>query len=382
MTGADSQKTILIVDDTPSNVTVINALLCGTYRTRVATSGKAALDLLGVGPLPDLVLMDVVMPDMDGYAVCRALQADARTAELPVIFLTASNDVADEVKGFESGAVDYITKPISPPTLLARVKNHLLLTEARRYLRTQNEELERRVGHRTQEIGMLQEATIVALASLAETRDNETANHVRRTQRYVRILAQELQKQTRFAKFITPEWLESLFRSSALHDIGKVGIPDRILLKPGKLTDAEFEIMKTHSRLGSDAIAAAERHLESSSTFLAMAGEIALSHHEKWDGKGYPLGLSGEDIPLAARLMALADVYDALISKRVYKPAFPHEKAVAIIREGRGNHFDPVLVDAFEQVCEQFRQLALELPDSDEEVERKARASDFSAVNP
>lgn len=229
---------------------------------------------------------------------------------------------------------------------------------------------------------MLQEATIVALASLAETRDNETANHVRRTQRYVRILAQELQKQTRFAKFITPEWLESLFRSSALHDIGKVGIPDRILLKPGKLTDAEFEIMKTHSRLGSDAIAAAERHLESSSTFLAMAGEIALSHHEKWDGKGYPLGLSGEDIPLAARLMALADVYDALISKRVYKPAFPHEKAVAIIREGRGNHFDPVLVDAFEQVCEQFRQLALELPDSDEEVERKARASDFSPVSP
>lgn len=320
------------------------------------------------------------MPQMDGYEVCRALKKDPRTAEIPVIFLTGSTDTNDEVHGFEAGAVDYITKPISPPVLLARVKTHLMLTEARHLLKEQNQLLESRVEERTRELGMLQEATIVALASLAETRDNETANHVRRTQNYVRLLAQELRKDPDYASVITDSWLDSLYRSSALHDIGKVGIPDRILLKPGKLTPEEFEIMKTHSRLGSDAIAAAERHLGTESSFLAMAGEIALSHHEKWDGSGYPLGLAGEAIPLVARLMALADVYDALISKRVYKAAFSHEKAVSIIREGRGSHFDPRVVDAFEKVLDRFDALARQLPDSDEEVERRARMSDLPSA--
>lgn len=371
------QKTVLIVDDTPSNITVINAVLSGHYRTRVATSGRSALDLVRVGPIPDLILLDVVMPQMDGYEVCRSLKADALTSEIPVIFLTASTEDTDEVLGFDAGAADYITKPINPPVLLARVRTQLQLTEAHQLLIRQNQELESRVEERTREIGMLQEATIVALASLAETRDNETANHVRRTQNYVKLLAQELRKAPAHASVITDSWLESLYRSSALHDIGKVGIPDRILLKPGKLTPEEFDVMKTHSRLGSDAIAAAERHLGTKSSFLAMAGEIALSHHEKWDGTGYPLGLSGESIPLVARLMALADVYDALISKRVYKDAFSHEKAVSIILEGRGKHFDPQVVDAFEKVLDRFAELARQLPDSEEEVERRARLSDL-----
>ncbi|MBI3929959.1 MAG: response regulator, partial [Armatimonadetes bacterium] len=281
--NAEDRKTVLIVDDTPSTVSIINSLLCGPYRTQVATNGRAALDLVRSGRRPDLILLDIVMPEMDGYQVCAALKADPATREVPVVFLTASTDAQDEVKGFDAGAADYITKPISPPTLLTRVKTQLTLTEARQFLQQQNRLLEERVLDRTREIGMLQEATIVALASLAETRDNETGNHIRRTQRYVKTLAQELQKQPRFAGVLTDPWIQSLYQSSALHDIGKVGIPDRILLKPGKLTAEEFDIMKTHARLGREAIAAAEMHLVGKSAFLAMAGEIASSHHEKWD---------------------------------------------------------------------------------------------------
>lgn len=272
--------------------------------------------------------------------------------------------------------MDFINKPISPPQVLARVRTHLALTEARQGLQEQNLLLEHKVMQRTREILMLQEATIVALASLAETRDNETGNHIRRTQRYVMHLAQELQRQPRFAALLTDPWIQSLYQSSALHDIGKVAIADRILLKPGKLTAEEFDVMKTHARAGRDAIAGAARYLGAKSDFLTMASEIAYSHHEKWDGSGYPEGLRGEAIPLSGRLMAVADVYDALISKRVYKKAFPHDQAVAIIREGRGAHFDPAVVDAFEQLSDNFRLLAEQWPDSDEEVARKARLGD------
>jgi putative two-component system response regulator len=215
-------------------------------------------------------------------------------------------------------------------------------------------------------VSKIQDVTIMALASLAETRDNETGAHIRRTQHYVRELARALRPHPRFSGFLTDEVIELLFKSAPLHDIGKVGIPDAILLKPGKLTTEEFEIMKTHTTLGRDALAVAERMLDVPNSFLRFAREIAYSHQEKWDGSGYPEGLAGDAIPVSARLMALADVYDALISRRVYKPPFSHEKAVAIISEGRDSHFDPDIVDAFMAIAERFREIAKQYADEDE----------------
>ena len=286
-----------------------------------------------------------------------------------MIFLTAKVQVEDEEFGLRLGAVDYITKPISPPIVLARVETHLTLKRARQFLQDRNAYLEAEVWRRSREVMAIQEVTIMAMASLAETRDNATGNHIRRTQHYVRVLAQHLRHHPRFAAALNDETIELLFKSAPLHDIGKVGIPDRILLKPGRLTPNEFEIMKTHAALGRDAIAAAERYLDTPDSFLRFAREIAYSHQEKWDGSGYPEGLWGEQIPLSARLMAVADVYDALISRRIYKPALPHEQAVAMIREGRDQHFDPDIVDAFLECAEQFRTIAARFAD-DEQVWR------------
>jgi len=369
-----NKPTILIVDDTAENLTVMNALLKDDYRTKIANTGERALKIAGAEPRPDLVLLDIMMPGMDGYEVCRRLKADAATAAIPVIFLTAKTEVEDEQMGFDVGAVDYITKPISPPIVMARVKTQLTLKAAADFLRDKNAYLETEVGKRTKEVQVVQDVTIMAMASLAETRDNETGNHIRRTQNYVRALARKLQGNPLFAAQLDDGTVEMLYKSAPLHDIGKVGIPDAILLKPGKLTDEEFRVMKTHTSLGRDAILAAEKLIEAPSSFLKLAREIAHYHQEKWDGSGYPEGLAGESIPLSARLMAVADVYDALISKRVYKPPFPHDKAVAIIREGRDKHFDPHVVDAFLQIAEEFEQIAGRYADSDDEVKAKARA--------
>jgi len=233
--------------------------------------------------------------------------------------------------------------------------------------------LEEEVLKRTREVQMIQDVTIVAMASLAETRDNETGNHIRRTQNYVRVLAKQMQTHPRFRDVLTDETIELLYKSAPLHDIGKVGIPDRILLKPGKLTPEEFEIMKTHTTLGRDAILAAEARLDVSNSFLSLAREIAYSHQEKWDGSGYPEGLSGDDIPLSARLMAVADVYDALISRRVYKAPLSHDDAVAVIVEGSGAHFDPDLVAGFVELESEFRAIAQQFSDSDAEIRAKAQ---------
>jgi putative two-component system response regulator len=359
------KQSILVVDDTPDNLTLMTGLLKDEYRTKVANNGERALKVAATLPHPDLILLDIMMPGMDGYEVCQRLKADPATAEIPVIFLTAKTEVEDEQKGFDVGCVDYVTKPISPPIVLARVKTHLLLKSARDFLKDQNAYLEAEVERRTKEVQVVQDTTIMAMGSLAETRDNETGNHIRRTQHYVRVLADKLKVNPAFAKELDEHTIELLFKSAPLHDIGKVGIPDGILLKPGKLTPEEFEIMKTHTTLGRDAILAAEKNLHAPSSFLRYAREIAYSHQEKWDGSGYPEGLVGPLIPLSARLMAVADVYDALISKRVYKPPFPHEKAVEIIREGRGKHFDPEIVDAFAEVTGEFRKIAEVFADSD-----------------
>lgn len=363
--GVMQKPTILLVDDSPDNIALLSALLKEQYKIRIATNGIKALQIAAADPLPDLLLLDVVMPEMDGYETCRRLKADARTADIPVIFLTARVRPEDEEMGLGLGAADYITKPISPPIVMARVATQLQLKNARQQLKNQNGHLEQMVGLRTRELVKMQDATIMAMASLAETRDNETGNHIRRTQAYVEALARKLQPHPRFAALLTDANIELLFKSAPLHDIGKVGVPDRILLKPGRLDAEEFEIMKLHTVYGRDAILSVERQLGGSNGFLTFAREIAYSHQEKWDGSGYPEGLSGDDIPTSARLMAVADVYDALITRRVYKPAFSHDKAMSIMREGRGKHFDPDILDAFLEIEEQVRAIAGQYRDDD-----------------
>ncbi len=352
------KPTILVVDDTPDNITLLCSLLGEQYRNKVATNGPRALKIALDSPQPDLILLDIMMPDMDGYEVCRQLKADSRTAHIPIIFLTAKTQEGDETKGFELGAVDYITKPITPPILMARVHTHLALQDARKFLERQNEVLEEQVEQRTRQLAALQDAIIIAMASLAETRDNDTGHHIRRTQHYIRELALRLRRQERFAVLLEDRFIATLYKSAPLHDIGKVGVPDRILLKPGRLTPEEFEEMKRHTIYGRDAIIAAEKSLEAPESFLVVARDIAYSHHEKWDGTGYPQGLAGEEIPLSARLMALADVYDALITKRIYKEAIPHDDAVTIIRDGSGTHFDPEVVNVFLEVQDKFAAIA------------------------
>jgi putative two-component system response regulator len=344
---ADGQRTILIVDDSPENLAVLNGLLQPAFRVLAANSGERALRVAASSPPPDLVLLDVMMPGLDGYQVFERLRAQPATREIPVIFVTALDGRAAELRGLELGAVDYITKPIVPPVLLARINNQLELKRARDWLKDQNAVLEAEVARRMAENDLTQRVGIRALAHLAETRDPETGNHILRTQAYVNRLALALRHHPRFSARLTERYIDLLTRSAPLHDIGKVGIPDHILLKPGKLSPAEWEIMKTHAKIGSDAIERAERDIEMPLDFLSAAKEIARWHHEKWDGGGYPDGLAGEAIPVAARLMALADVFDALICARVYKPAFPYEKARDIIAEGRGSHFDPAVCDAF-----------------------------------
>ncbi|MFQ2102796.1 HD-GYP domain-containing protein [Aeromonas sanarellii] len=358
--------TILVVDDTPDNLMLMAELLKDKYRVKLANNGEKALRILAGAPLPDLILLDIMMPGLSGLQVAEQLQQDARTRHIPIIFLTSMAAVESELQGLALGAVDYITKPISPSRVLARVETQIKLKAAADFLRDQNDFLEQEVQRRTREVVAIQEVTIQAMASLAETRDNETGNHIRRTQHYVKLLAELLRDHPRFRHFLNDETIHLLFKSAPLHDIGKVGIPDHILLKPGRLTKEEFEIMMTHTTLGRDAIQRAEDQLGFPVDFLRLAKEIAYSHQEKWDGSGYPLGLSGDDIPISARLMAVADVYDALISHRVYKPGMPHEEAVDIIRQGGGWHFDPDVCAAFLSATEQFKAIAERFSDSEQ----------------
>ncbi|TAN65310.1 MAG: two-component system response regulator [Methylobacter sp.] len=340
-------QTILIVDDSPENLTVLSELLLPTYRVLAAASGPKALRIASTEPHPDLILLDVMMPEMDGYQVFEQLRAAPATRDIPVIFVTAMDKMEAELHGLDVGAVDYITKPIVPPIVLARVHTQLELKQARDWLRNQNDYLEAEVAKRMAENESIQEVSIRALAHLAETRDPETGNHILRTQRYVQQLALSLRTHPRFASTLTDHYIHLLARSAPLHDIGKVGIPDAILQKPGPLTPEEWEIMKTHSQLGSEAIELAERDAEKAVEFLSLAKEIARWHHEKWDGTGYPDSLSNDAIPLSARIMALADVFDALISRRVYKNPMPYAEVKILIATGRGRHFDPDMTDVF-----------------------------------
>jgi len=359
------KQKVLIVDDAPENIRILMETLKEDYAVIAAVNGEKALQLAAANPVPDIILLDVVMPGMDGYTVCRRIKSDEKTGNIPVIFITGKSDESDERRGFELGAVDYITKPFSTDLVRARVRNHLAL-------KRHQDRLEELVRERTSELVTTRDGLIFGLATLAEYRDPETGGHIRRTQHYMRAMAQHLQEHPRFSGFLNEESTRLLYKSAPLHDIGKVAVPDCILLKPGKLTSEEFDEMKKHTLYGRETITKIEMELqgEVSSTFLRFAEVIAYTHHERWDGSGY-YSLSGELIPIPGRLMALADIYDALISKRVYKPPFPHEKAVDIIINGDGRtmpgHFDPDVLQAFTELQETFRQIAIDFADHEEE---------------
>ncbi|CAK0771278.1 Cyclic di-GMP phosphodiesterase PA4781 [Gammaproteobacteria bacterium] len=357
---------ILVADDQPTVLLVLEAMLEDHYQVHAFEDGGPLMAYVNAGGRVDIVLTDVMMPGLDGFDLCRQLKAHPVTRGIPILFLTGLDRDADETFGLSLGAEDFIHKPFSPAVVLARVRAHLALAQARQELTQRNEELERVVQERTREIVRrreqliaAQEATITALCTLAEVRDNETGNHILRTQHYVRLLGEELLEHPRFRSSLSDDRVRAIFKSAPLHDVGKVAIPDAILLKPGKLDTAEWAIMRRHCEYGRDAIVKAAGTLNGDeSPFLNFAAEIAYSHHERWDGSGYPQGLAGEAIPLSARLMAVADVYDALISRRVYKPAFSHEQAVAMITTERGTQFDPDIIDAFSNLTDLFAHIA------------------------
>jgi putative two-component system response regulator len=349
---------VLIVDDTPANLSLLANLLKATYDIRVANSGAKALELAQVEPLPDAILLDVMMPNMDGWTVCERLKSIEATARIPTLFLTAKNSIQDEEHGLNLGAVDFISKPISPPIVLARLRTHLQNREYQKILEDKAGWLEIEVQKKLTRINHLQEASIMVMVSLAEFRDECTGWHIKRTQEFVKTLALELSKHPKLASVLTPEYMEKLFKSAPLHDIGKIAIPDRVLLKPGKLTTEEFEVMKGHAEKGARMLRQAQQYTSENDGFLQVAVEIAHYHHEKWDGSGYPDKLSGEAIPLAARIMAVADVYDALTTVRPYKSAFGHQEALEMMRRESGSHFDPMIFSVLENCQSRFVEIA------------------------
>jgi putative two-component system response regulator len=327
------KQTILVVDDAPENIDVLDGILKGDYKIKAALNGERALKIAGSHSPPDLILLDIMMPGMDGYEVCQKLKTNDATRKIPVIFVTAMGETEDESKGFKMGCVDYITKPVSPSLVRARVKTHLLLYD-------QNRVLEEKVQERTKQLKQAFEAiktasldTIYRLSRAAEFKDEDTGAHIQRISHYAAATARKMG--------LKEKTIESILYAAPMHDIGKIGIPDRVLLKPGKLDQDEWKIMMQHTLFGGRILEGADKG------FLRVGEVIALTHHEKWDGNGYPHGLKGRKIPLVGRIVAVCDVFDALISKRPYKEPFSLEKSFEIIREGRGGHFDPNVVDAF-----------------------------------
>ncbi|MBI6872104.1 response regulator [Clostridium aciditolerans] len=350
------KSVIMIVDDVSENLMLlVNIMKNQGYKIKALPNGKMAVKAALNNP-PDLILLDVMMPDIDGYEVCKILKKDKRFESIPIIFVSALSDSFDKVKAFEVGCVDYVSKPFDSREIGARVKAHLTIRYLQKKVERYNSELEKVVSEQVKEISKGHLSIIAAMTKLAEARDDDTGRHIERTQNFCKIIAEELQKKDEFKNIIDDNFIINIFNSSPLHDIGKIAIPDRILLKPGKLTPEEFEIMKTHADIGRDYLKDAYNKLTKNS-FLKMGVEIAGGHHEKWDGSGYPMGLSEADIPLSARIMAVADVYDALRSKRVYKDSFSHEKSVKIILEGKGKHFDPIIIDAFLNVEKEFNRI-------------------------
>ena len=338
-----TKQTVLVVDDTPENIQILNGVLRPYYKVKAAPSGEKALKIAQSTTQPDIILLDIMMPEMDGYEVCRRLKANPATQKIPLIFVTAMSQTEDEKKGLDLGAVDYITKPINPAIVLARVRTQLALYD-------QTRELEKKVQERTEELQSTRLEIIHRLARAAEYKDNETGLHVIRMSHYSQLIATHINA--------NEEWVECLFNAAPMHDIGKIGIPDAHLLNPDKLSNEEWKMMRKHPEFGAEIIG------DNDSELLKMAKEIALNHHEKWDGCGYPQGLKGEEIPLTARIISIADVFDALTTQRPYKNAWPVERAINFIDENSGSHFDPELIVAFHKALPEIIKIKAEYTES------------------
>jgi len=361
----NTRETIIIVDDVPSNLTAGRNILNTFYQVVSAPSGAKMFEALEK-VIPSLILLDIEMPEMDGYEVIKRLKSDPRYADIPVIFLTAKDDADSEVEGFDLGAVDYVTKPFSAPMLLKRIEKELLIVKQKKNLlkiqaELQNnlDNMESLVNEKVEMVMHLQNAVLATVVDMVEFRDKYTGGHVVRTQQYLKALLDEMMKEGVYLEEIS-EWdVDYVFSSAKLHDVGKIAVPDVVLTKNAKLAQDEFEIMKSHVAAGVEVI---EKIISKTDEHVLLnhAIRMAGTHHEKWDGSGYPIGLKGKNIPLEGQLMAIADVYDALISKRQYKDAFTHNEACRIIEESSGKQFDPVLVEVFLKVKDEFARIAQE----------------------
>ncbi|MEW8492500.1 MAG: HD domain-containing phosphohydrolase [Candidatus Thiodiazotropha taylori] len=351
----DSMKPrVLVVDDERFYIDLLVEMLSDSYQVQLAKNGQQALRRSASQNRPDLILLDVIMPDMDGYQVCEQLKSNVLTRNIPVIFLTSKSDAQDELRGLELGAVDYIAKPINPAVLKTRVATHVALAE-------QRFALQKLVDERTREVEHTKDALIFSMGAMAEMRDRETSSHLLRTGHFVRLLAEGLASRDRYRHILDTQTIVSIYRAAPLHDIGKIGVSDGILLKNGSLTEEEREQMQKHVDYGRELIEEAEARI-GTTPFIRTAKEIAYHHHEKWDGTGYPKGLKGEEIPLSARLMAVADVYDAKVSQRYYKDAIPHETVVAQIQAASGKHFDPEIIEVFVEKQDSFYRIFEKYP--------------------
>ena len=350
------RATIMIIDDTPANLTLLQEILQSQdYRVLVFTRGSMALKAAEKSP-PDLILLDITMPEMDGFEVCRNLKSNEILKNIPVLFISALTSASDKVKAFHEGGVDYITKPFYFEEIRARVETHLRLSRIQKEIERHNLHLEDLIQEKILEVVNSQVATIHALSTLTESRDDDTGWHIERTRLFCKILAERLKDKSTYSNSVDSHFVESVFQTAPLHDIGKVGIPDSILLKPGQLTPEEFEIMKSHVILGAKTLNTVLEEYPQN-RFIATGLEITRFHHEKWNGKGYPDRLAGAAIPLSARIMAVADVYDSLRSERPYKDAFSHEKSYDIIVNGSGEDFDPVIVEVFKECGKEFADI-------------------------
>jgi putative two-component system response regulator len=350
----ENEKTLIVlVDDNPANLRIGKNVLSEKYTVATAPSAEKMFSLLE-NNIPAMILLDIDMPEMNGYEVIKILKSKPETKDTPVIFLTAKTESDDELEGLSLGAIDYITKPFQPSLLLKRIEVHLLVEAQRKELQYFNKNLQKMVEEKTQSVLELQNALLKTMAELVECRDDITGGHIERTQRGIKILLEEIEKSGVYREEVKNWDVNLLLQSCQLHDVGKISIADNILKKPGKLTDEEFEEMKKHTVFGKQVIEKIET-MAKESDFLKYAKIFAASHHEKWDGTGYPRRLKGNEIPLLGRIMAIADVYDALTSVRPYKKAFTHEEAVQIITDSGGTQFDPALVELFIKCSQHFK---------------------------
>jgi putative two-component system response regulator len=344
---------ILIIDDNPATIKILGSIISDNYTKQVATSGESAIEILEASTeLPDLILLDLIMPGMDGFETCKMIKQNIRYKDIPIIFLSSRTDSLTKIEALKAGGVDYITKPFNFDEMRSRIDVHLSIHNFEQELSKHNKYLSTLIDEKAKEISEIQLSTIYALVKLTDYRDDVIGGHLQRTQIMCQRIAESLRSKSKYIAIIDDEFISNIYKSSPLHDIGKVGIPDNIYLKPGKLTPEEFEVMKRHTTIGAETLEAVLLRFPNNE-FIEMGIDIAKYHHEKWDGKGYPEGLSGDNIPISARIMAVSDVFDALMSKRPYKEAFSFSDSYNIILEGKGSHFDPMVVDAFIEIAKE-----------------------------